>query len=90
METLKRIQAKPENERKAIFWLLVIVMGFSLFFVWLALVKHRLTSLNQGRLRQELKLPELEKQINSLPKPELDPDSLKQLEELLRQEATTP
>lgn len=90
MITLKKIQEKPENERRIIFWILVIVIGFVLFAGYLALVKQRLVNLNQGQLRQELRLPELEKQINDLPKLEPNLDQLKQLEELLRQGATTP
>ena len=92
MNILKKIQEKSEDERRLIFWILVIVIGFVLFGGWLAVVKHRLVNLNQGQLRQELKLPELEKQINDLPKPELNlgVDQLKQLEELFQKEAVTP
>ncbi|MDP2926705.1 MAG: hypothetical protein Q8N65_01020 [bacterium] len=92
MNILKKIQEKSEDERRIIFWILVIVIGFVLFGGWLAVVKHRLVNLNQGQLRQELKLPELEKQINDLPKPELNlgVDQLKQLEELFQKEAVTP
>jgi len=89
---LKKIQEKSEDERRIIFWILVIVIGLVLFGGWLVLIKHRLVNLNQGKLRQELRLPELEKQINDLPKPELNlgVDQLKQLEELFQKEAVTP
>lgn len=90
MDTLKKIREKPEGERKIIFWILVVIIGPILFGLWLALVKQRLVNLNQGRLRQELRLPELEKQINDLPKLEPNLDQLKQLEELFRKEAVTP
>lgn len=90
MDTLKKIQEKPEDERRIIFWILVVVIGLILSGIWLALVKQRLVNLNQGRLRQELRLPELEKQINDLPKLEPNPDQLKQLEELFQKEAVTP
>ena len=90
MDTLKKIQEKPENERRLIFWILVVIIGLILFGAWLALVKYRLVNLNRGQLRQELRLPELEKQINNLPQLEPNLDQLKQLEELFRKEATTP
>ena len=87
MDTLKKIQEKPENERRLIFWILVVIIGLILFGAWLALVKYRLVNLNRGQLRQELRLPELEKQINDLPRLEPNLDQLKQLEELFRKEA---
>jgi len=90
---LKKIQQRSEIERKRIFWLLVILFGIIFFGLWILTVKQQINSLNKNKIRQELNLPQLEKQFKNLPKPELpkfDEEELKQLEELLNEEAKTP
>ena len=88
-QILKRIQEGPEAERKAIFWALAVILGVLFFGGWLAITKERLTNINKEKVRQDLKLPELEEEFNKLPKLEMlefDQDQIKQLEELLRQQ----
>ena len=87
---LKKIQQRSEDERKTIFWVLVILFGAVFFGLWLLMIKQQVSSLNKDKIRQELNLPQLEEQFKNLPRPELpkfDEEELKQLEELLNQEA---
>ncbi|MDP3093915.1 MAG: hypothetical protein Q8N16_04150 [bacterium] len=88
-EILKRIQERPEAERKTIFWVLAVILGVLFFGGWLAITKERLAGINKEKVRQDLRLPELEEELSKLPKlemPKFDQEQIKQLEELLRQQ----
>ena len=91
-QILKRIQERPEAERKAIFWVLAVILGILFLGGWLAITKERLAGVNKEKVRQDLKLPELEEEFNKLPKlemPKFDQEQMKQIEELLRQQGET-
>jgi cell division protein FtsL len=86
---LEKIQKKPESERRIIFWALVIIFGVLFFGGWLLALKENLKSINQDKLRQELRVEDLEKQLKELPKvelPKIDETQLKDLEKLLGEE----
>ena len=90
---LKKLQQKSKAERKTIFWILVIFFGIAFFGFWLLTVKRQVDGLNKNKIRQDFNLPQLEEQLKNLPKPELpkiDQEELKQIEDLLKQEAVTP
>ncbi len=87
---LKKLRQKSKAERKTIFWILVIFFGIAFFGFWLLTVKRQVDSLNKDKIRQDFNLPQLEEQLKNLPKPELpkiDQEELKQIEDLLKQEA---
>ena len=86
---LEKIQKRPESERKIIFWVLVIIFGILFFGGWLLALKENLKGINQNKLRQELRISDLEKQLKELPKvelPKIDENQLKDLEKLLEEE----
>jgi len=90
---LEKIRQKSKEERKAIFWILVIFFGIAFFGFWLLTVKQQVDSFNKDKIRQDLNLPQLEEQFKNLPKPEfpeINQEELKQIEELFKEEAVTP
>ncbi len=83
---LKKIQQRPEAERKMIFWILVILFGIVFFGFWLLIIKQQVDSLNKDKIRQDLNLLQMQEQFKSLPKlelPKIDEQELKTLEKLL-------
>ena len=90
---LEKIRQKSKEERKAIFWILVIFFGIAFFGFWLLTVKQQVGSLNKDKIRQDFNLPQLEEQFRNLPKlklPEINQEELKQIEDLLKEEAAKP
>ncbi len=90
---LEKIQKRPESERKIIFWALVVILGVLFFGGWLLALKQNLKSINQDKLRQELRVEDLEKQLKDLPKvelPKIDENQLKDLENLLEEGPPNP
>jgi len=90
---LKKVRQKSKAERKTIFWILVIFFGIAFFGFWLLIVKRQVDSLNKNKIKQDFNLLQLEEQLKNLPKlelPKIDQQELKQIEDLLKQEAVTP
>ncbi|MGB2762570.1 MAG: hypothetical protein WBC21_03490 [Minisyncoccales bacterium] len=47
-----KIQSQPEYIRKIIFWVVIIILAVSLFFIWLKIVDQRIESFqNQESLQ---------------------------------------
>jgi len=87
---LEKIRQKSKEERKAIFWILVIFFGIAFFGFWLLTVKQQVDSFNKDKVRQDFNLPQLEEQFKNLPKlelPEINQEDLKQIKDLLKEEA---
>ena len=87
---LEKIRQKSKEERKAIFWIFVIFFGIALFGFWLLTVKQQVDSFNKDKVRQDFNLPQLEEQFKNLPKlelPEINQEDLKQIKDLLKEEA---
>jgi len=85
---LERIQNLPERKRKTIFWLIVIIIGISAFVWWAKNLETRLKSFKSEKIKEELHLPELEEELENLPKfemPEIPEEELKELEEILKE-----
>ena len=87
---LEKIRQKSKEERKAIFWILAIFFGIAFFGFWLLTVKQQVDSFNKDKVRQDFNLPQLEEQFKNLPKlklPEINQEDLKQIKDLLKEEA---
>jgi hypothetical protein len=72
---------------------LVIFFGIAFFGFWLLIVKQQVDSFNKDKIRQDLNFPQLEEQFKNMPKlelPEINQEDLKQIEDLLKEEAVTP
>lgn len=88
MEFIKKIQNLPEEKRKVIFWLAVIIIGISLFLGWVKSLEIKIKSFRTEKIKEELKIPQLEEELKGLQKlemPEADQEELKKLEELLKE-----
>lgn len=66
LDFLKKIQGRSPGERKIIFWLFAFVFGAACLGFWLFLAKQRFSRIDANRLRQDLNISELEKQLQEL------------------------
>ena len=69
---------------------MVIFFGIAFFGFWLLIVKQQVDSFNKDKVRQDFNLPQLEEQFKNLPKlelPEINQEDLKQIKDLLKEEA---
>jgi hypothetical protein len=88
MKFIERIQNLPEKKRKAIFWLIVIIVGISAFAWWAKNLEMRIRSFKSEKIKEELQLPRLEEELKSLPEfemPEISDEELKKFEEILKE-----
>ena len=88
MKFIERMQSLPEEKRKAIFWLIVIIVGISLLIWWAKNLETRIKSFKSEKIKEELQLPKLEEELKSLPKfemPEISDEELKKFEEILKE-----
>jgi len=67
MNFLKRIQSLPESKKKIILWSTVIIIGFTLFILWVKNVQEKL-KIFQG---EGLNLPSLKEEFKGMPKIEM-------------------
>lgn len=87
MKFIERIQNLPEGKRKTIFWLIIITVGFSLLIWWAKNLQTHIKNFKPEEIKEELQLPELEEELESLPgfeMPEIPEEELKKLEEILK------
>ena len=93
MNFLHKLQNLPEQKRKIILWIAVIVVGILFFTFYIKNVQQRLKSFKAEELQQGLKIPELQEELKELPKfempkleiPEISEEELKKLEEILKE-----
>jgi len=86
---LNKIQNLPEEKRKTIFWLIVIIVGISLLIWWAKNLETRIKSFKSEKIKEELQLLKLEEELKSLPEfemPEISDEELKKFEETLKTE----
>lgn len=68
---LTKIQGLPESKKKLIFWLVMIIIGLGLFTFYIKNIQKRLKNFEPEKTKEELKLPSLKKELESLPKIEI-------------------
>lgn len=85
-EFIQKIQSLPEEKRKIILWTIIAVLGISLFIFYVKNISQRIKSFQKEKIIEELKIPSLKKEIESIPKPEMPkmPET-KELEEILKE-----
>ena len=67
MNILEKIQNLPEIKRKIIFWSLIVIVALVLLFFVFNNLKKSLAELETENLKEELKIPELEEELQNLP-----------------------
>jgi hypothetical protein len=85
---LNKIQNLPEEKRKTIFWLIVIIIGISLLIWWAKNLEMRIKGFESEKIKEELQLPKLEEELKNMPEfeiPEIPKEELKKIEELLKE-----
>ncbi len=66
MNFLQKIQKLPEQKRKAILWIIVIIIALSIFVFYIRSVQERLKSFKTEELREELKMPQFQEKLQQL------------------------
>jgi len=66
-EFIKRLQNLPEKKRKIIFWSVIIIIGLSLFILYIKTVNQRIKNFSGEKFIQELKTPPLKEEFKSIP-----------------------
>jgi len=74
------------TKRKIIFWIIIIFFGLIFFIIWVRNIQQKINIFSKEKIFEEIKAPELEEKIKSLPKPEIPKteieEDLKKLEEI--------
>ena len=68
---ITKIQSLSESTRKIILWLVMIIIGLGLFTFYIKNIQKRLKNFEPEKTKEELKLPSLKKELESLPKIEI-------------------
>jgi len=82
------VEDLPQSTRKIIFWIVIILISLGLLINFVLATKERLGQTKGEEIKEELGIPILQEQWEEMPKieiPEIDEDTLKELEELLKQ-----
>jgi len=66
---LEKIQALPEDKRKIILWVMVVLLGLVLFAWYFKNIK--LLPVDGAKLQSDLKLNELKEGLKNVPKVEM-------------------
>ena len=91
MGILKKIQDKPKNVRKVIFWIAVIIIGSIFLFSFAQIFKMRIENMKQKNIFEDWNLPELNEGVENMPKietpkmPEFTEEELNALNEAEKQ-----
>jgi len=71
MDLLKKIRNQPENIRKIILWVIIIIVGLGLAIFWVKNFQKRLKSFQKEELKEKLQLPSLQEKLRGIPKIEI-------------------
>jgi len=65
---LFKIQSLPEFKRKIILWVIITILALTLLSFYIKNAQKRLKSFEVEKLKEELNLPFLEKELKKIPK----------------------
>jgi len=68
---LEKIRKQPENTKKLILWLIVIIIGIVLLFWWLRSIYYKISNFPKGEFIEQLNVPSFEEEMNNFSLPEL-------------------
>jgi len=71
MGLLEKVQNLPEGKRKIILWTVVTITALFLGFFWFNNFQKRIKSFKIEKLKEEINIPSLEKELKNLPKLEI-------------------
>jgi hypothetical protein len=65
-EYFKKIQNLSLIKRKVIFWIVIIILTLTLFFLWVKRAQRSIETFPKEEFIEEINLPELEKGLEGL------------------------
>ena len=85
LNLLTRLQNLPANIRKLILWLIVILVGLGLLFLWGKNFGQKIKSFQSQKFLEELKLPKFQEELRGLEMPKMGEEELKKIEEMMKE-----
>lgn len=79
---IKKLQELPERKKKIILWTIVVVMGLILLSFFIKNTTQRLNKLQGNYFSPEMKVPELQKNLNSFPAQDMG-SAINQIQQIL-------
>lgn len=79
-EFLRKIQNLPENQRKIIRRVIVIIIALTLFLLWSKSLQFRIKSFDSQGVREQFRIPDFKEKLEPMPKieiPELEKIEIK-------------
>lgn len=89
MRFLEDLQKLPEQKRKIILWIIIIIVAILSFTLWLRIIKKGVENFPKEQFLRKLELPEMPEEILKTPGvnlPELSEEELREFENLIEQE----
>ncbi len=82
MNILQKIQGLSDPKKKIIFWLILIIVGFLLLFLWGKSLSKKIQNLHGQDFLEGLKFPKLQEKIKNISQP--SKDDFKKIEEIMK------
>ena len=90
---LLKIQELPKSKRKAVFWVVMIIMGLSLSGLYARYIQKKVAGANLEGAREEMSIHSLEEMIDKIreieiPKiemPEINQEALQELQRMMEE-----
>ncbi len=84
MGFLEKLRGLPESQRKAILWVVVVILGLLLFILWMKNARQKLEGFRGEGLREQFNIPEFPViEMPAVELPEISEEELKELEKEL-------
>ena len=71
MDILNKLQGLPEKRKKIILWAIMIVVAIFLLKFYVQNIQRGIKSIDGEKIKEELRIPELEQDLRELPKFEI-------------------
>ncbi|KPJ55223.1 hypothetical protein AMJ47_01845 [Parcubacteria bacterium DG_72] len=82
MDFIKKLQKKPEHEKKIILWTVLIIVGLLFLLLWIYMSQKSIRELKTEDIIEQMNIPQKE-DIPKIERP--SEEDLKELEELINQ-----
>ena len=82
MDFLDKLRKQPENVRKIILWVTVIIVGLILLTLWIINISQKIKKIEKEKVMEELNLPALKGSLQELPQIELPEEAQEEFKKL--------
>jgi len=83
-EYLKRIQNLPLLKKKVIFWIIIIILGLILLFLWIINIRQTIKAYPKEKFLEQIKPPKIGEELEKLPKFEIPEEKIEEIKESVK------